>query len=301
LREELNIREVCLMKVTALSFPPEYRRMWDQLHEVACAVLSSSTPLPDKELWPLLALTKKAANSVIGAAALVSLELWGDALVIGRSLLELDIILKWLIEKDTKIRLTEYLSGISEEKKRFAKKIDEGYSTFAQVYGTLYPDELRAMAHEGGKTWSKHHLRELSVETNKEPEYDSFYWISSAYVHSHALSLLEWNSELRRQENVLSPLFCMDRPGPFEYAVIIGIPSLSLGIFGTTNEYLSLGIGAAIDLARKALEEDVLKISGGMVHISRDLKDGVIVKAAQLSGQTTEISFTGKQRPPGRR
>lgn len=283
------------MKAAIFSFPKPYDRMWEQLVKVAQKVLVLSLQ-PNDDLWVILALAKKAAKSVNSCASLISLEHWGDTFTIGRSMLELDIIIKWLCEQDTQERLSEYLSGIQDEKKRFLKKMNDGYSTFAQIYSEFYGKELRESISEGEKSWNKHNLRELSVEIGEEHNYDSFYWVSSAFVHSHVLSLFEWNADLRQNEIILAPIFSPDKQGTFQFSILVGVLVTALSTFETANNKLNLGMTDEIELTWKLLQTDILNSTG--VYLSRKHhKPEFIVKGTQESGEPYEKHFIAKKRP----
>jgi hypothetical protein len=52
---------------------------------------------------------------------------------------ETEILIKWLLERDTDERLAEYLSEVDEEKARVARKIKAGRSVAAQIMRDVLP------------------------------------------------------------------------------------------------------------------------------------------------------------------
>lgn len=122
------------------------------------------------------------------------MELWSDAFVLSRSLIEIEIIVKWLMKEDSGRRIEMYPSGSESEKKRLLKMV-AGISVSAQTLSDLIdPTGLDTDPEKGGKGWSGLNIRQMSREVNIERHYDLAYWISSSLVHSDSLSTMpvEW-------------------------------------------------------------------------------------------------------------
>lgn len=209
-----------------LRFPREYIPSWHTLIELCDQLLDYSTSLKSEDLWPVLALGKKAAITTKAIATLAGMEFWSDAFALSRTLTDIEIILKWLMKEDTVHRIQTYLAGIENEKKRLVNKMTAGLSVSAQTLSDLIdPAELGTAPpiEDNRKGWSGLTIREMSREVDMERHYDAAYWISSSIVHSHALSLLEWSPKRDHENEVLVSFFCQHNDGFQSHMVLSAI------------------------------------------------------------------------------
>ena len=235
-----------------LRFPQEYIVSWHTLVELCDQLLDYSTPLQNEHLWPIFALCKKAATTTKAVATLASMEFWSDAFALSRTLTDIEIIVKWLMKENTEHRIEKYLSGIEHEKRRLLNKMNAGISVTAQTMSDLIdPAELATLPpiEDNRKGWSGLTIREMSREVDMERHYDAAYWISSSIVHSHALSLLEWNPKRDQENEMLVGFFCQHNDGFQSRIVLSAVPMQVLHIFTFVDKELGLGFGQKIDAA----------------------------------------------------
>jgi hypothetical protein len=279
-----------------LRFPPNYTASWQALLGLCEQILNYSTPLKSEHLWPLLALCKKAAMTAKAIAALASMELWSDAFVLSRSLIEIEIIVKWLMKEDSVRRIEMYTSGSESEKKRLLKKMVAGISVSAQTLSDLIdPAGLDTDPEKGGKGWSGLNIRQMSREVDMERNYDLAYWISSSLVHSSVLSLLEWNPKRDDEHELLVSFFCQHNDGLQSHLVLTATPLQVLHIFTFVERELGLGFAGNLDSAWHYAHLAVAPGKVSFVGESPDIAVGEIV----LLGEDRSIVKRYSPKRPG--
>lgn len=206
-------------------------------------------------LWPVFGLGKKAANTVKSCAALASLDLWGDFLVVGRSLFETEIIISWLLQESTEERVRKYIDGIEQERNVLANKAKSGISSFGQILSdVLGVDAIKSTAtlDESLRNWSGMNVREMAREIETENNYETLYWVASAFVHSHVLSVIDTNQTVRQNLGILGNIFSLDDDGITKSTSLISMAGPALNVFILLNNTFSIGIGEDINRAKLA-------------------------------------------------
>lgn len=237
---------------------------WRIILELATSIRKMNPALPQPYMWPIRGLARRSANISGGLAVLVMNGLWAEALILGRSLMEMEITLKWLLSGDTKKRLNRYIGAIRDEEKRLCRKMTEGVSVSAQILSELIGDQLRDRLAKGVKTpgpasyhgpksrWPYLPIREMAREVDLERNYDLGYWIESIFAHVHPLSILE--SHPSHWDHLLCPLFtCEAREGLPRALCLVALPASVLHVFATVNDALNLGLQTKIEKAWKAV------------------------------------------------
>ncbi|MES1224347.1 MAG: DUF5677 domain-containing protein, partial [Bacteroidota bacterium] len=107
-------------------FPKNYSEAWNGLLDLSHELIHDDKKLSNQNFLPVLGLCKKASYTTFAIASLVSMELWQDSLMLSRTLLDLEIIMKWLLHKDVDTRIAAYKQGLEQEKKRFINKMRAG-------------------------------------------------------------------------------------------------------------------------------------------------------------------------------
>jgi hypothetical protein len=115
----------------------------------------------------------------------------------------------------------------------------------------IKPENLKVEdpASEINKTWSGLTVREMAREVNMEQNYDLPYWISSAFIHSHALSILDANPKRNKENPILTDMFSQGEKRFLNTIVMEGVPCQVLHTFSSIDSALNLGIKGQIDSA----------------------------------------------------
>jgi Family of unknown function (DUF5677) len=264
------------MTMVFFRFDPTYIPLWSKLEELSQRLVTYTGPLPDTNLWPVLALGQKGARSLKSCAALISLELWDDAFIIARALFETEITIKWLAEDDTETRVNEYLLGIQREKGRLLSKMGAGSSLTAQaIADTFSQSELRPSINEVTKPSARSNIREMSRDADEERSYDFFNWIASAFAHSHALSIIDCNPDLAHQEKVLSFLFGHEKNGIIRHYLLGGVPTAVLTMFEAVDKKLRLDLARDIEAGWELLRKCLSKTM--KMEFSKDMSPGELI------------------------
>ena len=148
---------------------------------------------------------------------------------------------------------------------------------------------------ETGRGWSGLTIRDMAREIDLERIYDLPYWISSAFIHSHALSILGKNDELKQKEEVLAPMFDEGLEGLPRFLVLGATPSESLHIFMFVDKVLQLGIERQIESAWTAVQDCLSEVSGGAVISSDDMKVGNIAVYGKHHGIPFEKIYSPRR------
>jgi hypothetical protein len=247
-----------------------------------------------------------------GIGALATLELWSDALVLSRSLLELEITIKWILQQDVKGRLHAYLSGISQEKKRLLNKMNAGISVSAQVLSMLIePSDLGidTATTELKASWSGQNVRELAREVDMEQNYDLPYWISSMFAHAHALSVLEFHPDKRKESEVFARMFSQQGGDFLSTMVMEAVPCQFLHILGSIDKGLDLGLEPAIAATWQKVHQSFNKGKGVQYVYSSETDLGMVQGDLSLIGSEGPVhifkhkrsAIVGKRRKRRRR
>lgn len=239
---------------------------WRLILEMATLMRTASPSVTEPYLWPIRGLARRAANTSRGLAVLVMNGLWAEALIVGRSLMEMEITVKWLLARDVKDRLSRYIGAIHDEEERLARKLADGISVDAQMLNELVGDQLRDRLKNSPlrpdaspqdrrrrrSGWPYLSIREMAREVGLERNYELCYWIESVFTHVHPLSVLE--SHPTEWDHILCPLFaCEARTGMPRAFCLVALPASILHLFATLDEALGLGLQATIDETWKAV------------------------------------------------
>jgi len=217
--------------------------------------------------------------------------LWAEALILGRSLMELEIIIKWLLSEKVEERLNQYIGAILDEEKRLARKMEKGVSVSAQILSELIGDKLLERIRDrrdteasetlnriGSKSrWPNRSVREIAKEVDLERNYDMVYWIESIFAHAHPLSILEDHPS--DWDHLLCPLFtCEARDGLPRALCLVAFPASILHVFSIVNDALSLRLDGKIKRAWKAVHAILRDESSGIRwEPSDDLQPGELI------------------------
>lgn len=279
-----------------LRFPEPYIQLWGRMLEFSEIIEKYSTPLKNQKFWPLLGLAKKAALTTKSIAVLASAHFWADALVLGRTLFDLDVIVSWILETDTENRVEIFKGSINEDKLRLARKMAAGMSVAAQVMKDISDptefdiDELKKKVQALNKTGN---IREMSREVDLERVYDLFYWVSSAFAHSSFISLIDYNEEERAKEKALAMFFGQSNSGFPCWIVLMGTPSTWIRIFESINTALELGFDEKLSEIHSMIGSTFTGIAG--VQLSSSIPKGdMIVETCN------ELGKSQKQYSPNR-
>ena len=240
-----------------INIPSPFLEAWIPLLELSGAVLE--LPRPNGDEWVLLALARKAARSMYALASLASLNLWGDALVIGRSLFETELRVQWLLAGPYDERVSEYLNEVGTEEARLQRKGRAGRSVSAKVLAATRVVGGPATS-SGGK--ARHNIRETAKPLDMERLYDLPYWISSTFVHTGVLSLAEWHHALARADRQLAAMFSLGHRDLPCWLTLSGVPTSAIRTYRAIDDRLALGLGSRIGYVHKLLGEAVSRTSG---------------------------------------
>ncbi len=260
-----------------LLIPEPFRDSWTKLIKLSQAVTEREHLVADVVDWPILALTIKAAHTTLSVATLAAMRQWPDAWILGRSLFETEIFVKWLLEADTQHRLATYLAEIDTEMTRLDHKMLQGRSVAAQVLKDILPPEvLRNDAPVTPRDRQLGTVRARAQRTNLDRSYDIPYWIASVFAHSHALSLSQWNPALAAAQSHFKDIFSFRDKGLPSWMVLEAIPMNALDTFELANHHFGLDLQGLISDTRQAFRDVVTKVSGGRVQFTTAIERGEV-------------------------
>jgi hypothetical protein len=252
----------------SLNIPDPFLKPWMSVLGLGEAILN--IPRPTDESWVILALARKAARSTYAAASLASLYLWGDALVIGRTLFEAELTVEWLLAGEGRQHIRAYLQEIAEEQDRLLRKSNAGRSVSAQILGEMRSGEPTPRA----KREKKPNIRDKARKLDMERLYDLEYWMASAFAHSHALSLSEWHEELHQTDQQVAAMFSL-RPADLPcWSVLTGLPTSAIRTFRRVDLALSLGFAECIEGTGQAFRDAVSAATNGAVKFDPSIPKG---------------------------
>jgi hypothetical protein len=234
----------------SFTFPKNYSEAWNELLDLSNELIHYNKKLSNQKFLPILGLCKKASHTAFAIASLVSIELWQDSIMLSRTLLDLEIVMKWLLHKDTELRLEAYKQGLEQEKKRFTNKMQAGKSISSKVANLLFTEEAVNDNNYNEKlerSWSGMTLREMSEEVAMEGNYDMSYWISSIFLHSHYLSITSLIAEKDDTENPIFNFFDHTNSGLSRFMSLTAIPFQLCHIYTFANERLGLQLNDKIE------------------------------------------------------
>jgi hypothetical protein len=272
------MKELGQHKRVVLLIPEPFSEAWNELIDLCLEIKRFDHILPTCDRWPVLALAIKAAHTTLSIATLAAMRQWPDAWVLGRSLFETEILVKWLLESETEERIKAYLAEIEKEKKRIRRKMAEGLSVAAQVMRDLIPPEDFEPEADATDSISRKResVRERARRTNLDRSYDLPYWIASVFAHSHALSLAQWNPALKAVESPFVDMFGFHEKGFACWLVLEGIPMSALDTFQLANHHFDLNLTNSIKHARESFCKVLSKVSGGQVRTSSEIEWGEV-------------------------
>lgn len=261
-----------------LLIPEPFFKAWNELVGLCEAIKGCEPALPTVDRWPVLALSIKAAHTTLSIATLAAIRQWPDAWVLGRSLFETEVFVKWLLESDTDERIKAYLAEIEDEKGRLKRKMLEGQSVAAQVMKDLIPPEVFNAKTDGTKSRRRTlgSVRNRAQRTNMDRSYDLPYWIASIFSHSHALSLAQWHPVLKADQSPLIDIFSFHDNGLASWMVLEATPMSALDTFELANYHFKLGLADRITAARESFHDVVAKVSKGQVRFASDIERGEV-------------------------
>jgi hypothetical protein len=264
--------------------PKEYRNSWVAVSELCEKVLRISKP-EEERLWPILALCHKSVGSFNTISYLLSCYQFSDCLILGRSILENEIQIRWLVDEDTHNRVEEYLQSLNNTKIEFNSKLKSRASTTFQALG----DFLKIAPLEIDSKRERSNIRTRSGEVGIESTYDVFYWITSKFVHADLLSIANYKSNFFETEKELSLFFEFNKGSIFDYILLTTPTLLTLHIITHTNRCLKFGLDESIQRTWNVINQEISKNTG--VIFSEEIKMGT-VSVRFMDGTVKE--FTGR-------
>jgi hypothetical protein len=262
--------------------PAPWRRTLDVARR-----LRQPIDLPEPHLWPYKGFARRAADLSFGMAALVMSGVWAEALILGRSIIELEILLKWFATADQEKRLNVYIQSIRKEEQRVARKIANGTSSAMQVLGDVLGPEVFARLAEGtatlgpakdagAKNLSFENVRERAKIVDLEWNYDSAYWMASIFAHIHPLSVIE--SHPPDWEHTLCRMFACGGEDPMPRSLaIVALPASALHVFTLLDQTLHLELERPIEQAWAAVHQFVRdEVAGIRWKTSPDVPPGEV-------------------------
>jgi hypothetical protein len=210
-----------------------------------------------RHVWPIQGLAVRSASLSAAAATLIMRNYWSEAFVLGRTLMEIEITMKWLTDGSAASqRLKEFVDTIQYEQVRLVRKGASGVSVTAQVFCDVMKERLEresastdATASEpsGSSEWGETSIRDRARACGLEDNYDFMFWQVSCYAHAHPLSVIEFAPP--ELDLAIRHLFSGNlQSGYVRDVVERGLPAQILHTIGTAND--CLGLGMADDLAR---------------------------------------------------
>lgn len=292
-----------MRKQPSPDLPELYYPQWHAILQIGERILNCPQSPTHAPLWPILGLSKKAAATTEAIAALASAQLWADALVLKRTLIEIEITIKWFLDQDTENRIQRYVSGIDHESMNLLNKMSAGRSVSAQFLADLINPAALAPSNpveEIGRSWSGLSIRDMSRDCDMERIYDMAYWISSAFVHSHVLSILDYNPSLKEQQEILGPLFGRGSDDFPCWLVLGATPSQALHIFMAADRVLHLGLSQEIESSWELVRQCLRKASGGSFAFSDDVREGDLIVRGHVEGKSFEKRYSPRRMSAGR-
>src|SRR5688572_24777436 len=113
--EETNDKKDGTYKRVVLLMAEPFSKPWGSLVILSQTVTRIEIKPAIHAQWPILALTIKAAHTTLSMGTLAAMQQWADAAILGRSLFEAEMLIKWMLESDTESRVATYLSEIESE------------------------------------------------------------------------------------------------------------------------------------------------------------------------------------------
>lgn len=258
--------------MTPQKSPLQRSAPWDALVRLVSRIEPRVRAQGPRDVWPLQGLAVRAASLAAAVAALVERRLWSEAFILGRTLMEIEITMKWLTAGPAASqRLSDYVATINDQQERLVRKWEDGASVSAQLFGDLYGDRLRkeimsakqasvatksaanaptlqpqdAAADTGTPDAS---IRERACATGLADSYDFLFWQMSCYAHADALSVIEFAPP--EMDLAIRNLFSGNlSSGHVQRLVEDGLPVQILHTIGTANECLGLGLTDDIEQA----------------------------------------------------
>jgi hypothetical protein len=298
-REGLVSERQAYEKVILL-IPEPLFKAWNSLVELCLAVKKCEPRISSCSHWPILALAIRGADLALSVGTLASMRQWPDACILGRTLFETEILVKWLLESDTDRRIAEYLAEVEEEKGRFRRKMEAGLSTATQVMRDLFSAQSFSGPQTTGRkkrAGSHGSVRGKAQTVNLERSYDLPYWMMSIFAHSHAICLSKWHPELMRARSPFVHLFGFESDDLPAWMALTAIPLSALDLFQLTNHHLDLNLSEQIEATRQAFRDGDSKLTGGVLRFSKDVQRGEI-RLESSDGTVTSYKSPRSGRDP---
>jgi hypothetical protein len=282
-----------------LLIPEPFFRAWTHLVGLSQTITQNDCKPEIPARWPILALTIKAAHTTLSIATLAAMRQWPDAAVLGRSLFETEMLVKWMLESDTESRVATYLSEIEMEAARLRRKMAEGRSVSAQILRDIVPhDAFKASTPaETDAARVLGAVRDRARATNLDRSYDLTYWVASVFAHSQALSLSQWNPEMLAADSPFISMFKTDGTGLACGMVLGGIPMSALDTFQVASHHFGLGVEDRIATTRQEFREAGRKFLGGSMKFTKNIRRGDVI-VERDDGTTTTYSPKRTGRDP---
>jgi hypothetical protein len=194
---------------------------------------------------------------------------------------EVEVTLKWLLEDTEGRRLRDYVEGIQIAKEQIFRKAKAESSASAQVIATWLLEEQGGSLMGDEVEHSKAGLERLSIrdmaaEVEEEHVYDFGYWLFSAFVHAHVVSVLSTSEEQLAKEPVLRYLFGWHADGLPALQVLSVAPAMGVRIFRYVAQATAIDLTEALDSADRSNREAIVSYFGGRVQFVNDIPAGSV-------------------------
>lgn len=227
--------------------PRGQNKHWVEIVDLWQIAVNVAKSKQQSDLWPILGFLFRANDLIQAVACLAEKQLWVEATILGRSLLEIEIVVKWLLHKDQSTRMKSFSNGIDGEKRRLLRKMKDGVSVTAQILGDVFEAKLKEELTGKNEldTWPPTSIRDMAREVDMERNYDIPYWIQSIYSHASPLSILE--CQPAKIKSFLVDLFDKGPNGMVPRIMNTAIPAASLHLLSTINVALHLDLSDRIE------------------------------------------------------
>jgi hypothetical protein len=280
-----------------LLLPEPYYTAWNNLFHLCEDFKKLEENLSGLSEWPVLALGIKSARTTQSIGSLAAMQQWQDAMILGRALFETEIIVKYLLHSETKLKVEEYLNEILDEEIKLKAKMKEGISVSAQMMNDLFSDQdfLSSNLKTHPKKRNLKSIREKARITAIDRSYDICYWMESLICHSHALSISQWNPDLLKINSPFVKMFSNSFNELSSSMVLQALPFNSLDTLQLVDHYCNLGLKDKIENVRQNFRDVSIKLCGITKTYSKDIKRGDVIMNLS-NGETIHYSpkMTGK-------
>ena len=256
------------MKNARYRFPEQAAPMWKAVLRVARSFeLVPMEAARPQSLWPVLGLAKRVSSLARAIGVLASEQLWSEAVVQMRVLIEAQLLIEWML-KEPESRCAVYAAGINEEEVRLLKKLNSSGAVTFQILSDPSLYDAVSDKVQNSRADRRPDLRRIALEADDEESYDTGYWIASAFVHNHPLALMKYCRAFVDVSQALEGFFSEEF---LSYIVMYGSVTCVLHPLQAVDEKLGLDLKPGLDRAWELFHAATVTESEGVLKYSTEI------------------------------